>query len=196
MTNALYYRLSLAGAGKHSNCSSAHIPLSFLEHTVWYALHNQLLILKKAKAVVENEDADFLSKKTELDMLEKEIEHIKNEKVRLYEAYALKNISKEVYIDKKNSANEKLQEMEERKVSLDALTTERREIKNEVISYSSQIVETDNGERKLTREMVDAFVQMVYVHDETRIDIVFTFDDVLKRVENITIQSPPQETAE
>ncbi len=145
---------------------------------------------------MENDDTDFLSKKTELDMLEKEIEHIKNEKVRLYEAYALKNISKEVYIDKKNSANEKLQEMEERKVSLDALTTERREIKNEVISYSSQIVETDNGERKLTRAMVDAFVQMVYVHDETRIDIVFTFDDVLKRVENITIQSPPQETAE
>ena len=44
-----------------------------------------------------------------------------------------------------------------------------------------EVVTEKNNSGKLTQELVDMFINTVYVHDEDRLEIEYTFDDIMDR---------------
>ena len=113
--------------------------------------------------------------------LERDVEILKAEKLRQYEAYAEGILSKEEYIRKKEQIAQKIsstqQEVTER---TDALQSEL-----EVTQSVEALMETSShyeDEPRLTQELSDIYVDTVFVHDTERVEIVLNNEDVIREI--------------
>lgn len=113
--------------------------------------------------------------------LERDVEILKAEKLRQYEAYAEGILSKEEYIRKKEQIAQKIsstqQEVTER---TDALQSEL-----EVTQSVEALMETSShyeDEPRLTQELSDIYVDTVFVYDTERVEIVLNNEDVIRGI--------------
>ena len=113
--------------------------------------------------------------------LERDVEILKAEKLRQYEAYAEGILSKEEYIRKKEQIAQKIsstqQEVTER---TDALQSEL-----EVTQSVEALMETSShyeDEPRLTQELSDIYVDTVFVYDTERVEIVLNNEDVIREI--------------
>jgi hypothetical protein len=110
-----------------------------------------------------------------------ELEQLKAEKIRLYERYADQLITKEIYLQKKQKASERLAQLE---------GTEKQ--KAEEIRKQDEIVETADSmtalsrrflnEEKLSEQMVRSFIDGVYVYNKDQIEVKFLFENELHKL--------------
>lgn len=113
--------------------------------------------------------------------LERDIEILKAEKLRQYEAYAEGILSKEEYIRKKEQIAQKISSTQQEVMEkTDALQSEL-----EVTQSVEALMETSShyeDEPRLTQELSDIYVDTVFVHDTERVEIVLNNEDVIREI--------------
>lgn len=113
--------------------------------------------------------------------LERDIEILKAEKLRQYEAYAEGILSKEEYIRKKEQIAQKISSTQQEAMEkTDALQSEL-----EVTQSVEALMETSShyeDEPRLTQELSDIYVDTVFVYDTERVEIVLNNEDVIRGI--------------
>lgn len=171
--------------GKHSACCGTNYSARKVEQLVFDSLKNICRVLSWVGQQAEKEHREAVKAFMEKDIaaMDKEIADLRNEKLRQYEAYADGHMSREVFMEKKKRLTEKL----------DALIQKKDDIQKEHIlkngdfqriKEKTDMADTFLGEEKLTREMVEIFIDQVYVYDEDHIEIVYKFEDEMSQLLN------------
>ena len=105
------------------------------------------------------------------------------ERVRQYVAYAEGLTTLEKYLSLKESLTQEIEELK-------AYARELREVEqadNNLEAAGRKLfgsIEQALEAGKLTRQMVDEFIDTVYIYDADHIEVVFSFEDLLKRIVN------------
>ena len=180
--------------GRHSKCCRDEYLMEQLEDVVLRTVQNQISLMqsigKQAEMFVDSKRS---SEKEEQKNLRVEKEKLEAEKIRLYERYAERSISREVYIEKKAELSEKLQRLEEFSVQQNAKRQEQSEIDETAMKFL-RLADDYGHEDKLTAKMVQAFIEGVYVYDKNRIEVVFLFEDELQKMMEFIEQEEKSET--
>ena len=114
----------------------------------------------------------------EIKKIRRKISGLAESRSRLYEDYSLKLIDTEQYVRLKDSYSEQEISLKER---IDELLT--RQAQNDRNFHTDeewmQIVEKYKNARKLTKPMVDAFVEAISVEQDGNLNIKLKYDDML-----------------
>ena len=172
-------------SGSQSDCCEDYISEKSIENSVYFSLRRQLeqvrLLRTQSKENGPNEkDRDDESRRIQ-KTIRSEIEVKEADRVRQYVAYAEGLITLEKYQDVKNTLTEEIEELRAKEEHLKAMTQESFQLEQ----MSRQLfhkLELGLGSDKLTQQMVDSFIDIVYVYDADRIEVVFTFEDLLKQL--------------
>ena len=104
-------------------------------------------------------------------------ERYRQEKLILYESYIAGDCSKERYLKQKAEIDKTVQELDEDvKKQESALSTLEEEVhapENPLRELSNQYLDTPS----LTKEMVQAFIQDIYIYPDSQIEIAWKFRD-------------------
>ena len=125
------------------------------------------------------EKYDVISR--EIKRLQNDIKKLNTKRSQLYEDYTLKLIDEEQYdeIRKKDARREKqLKEKLDNMFSLQAANDRNFHTDKEW----EEIIENYRNKRKLTKEMVEAFVDVIYVHMDGSLKIRLRYEDMLKEL--------------
>ena len=167
---------------KHSECCKEKYPAKHIEAVVWNALRELLSTLEwlGVKAGV-NAKEQMKVAKTRQKSLDGEIKKLKEEKLRQYEFYADGLINKEQYIRKKKELCVQIEELE---ADCKVWSNEFDDQSDlwESATELNTLTKTFAGEERLTRKMVAAFIENVYVYDPERVEIVFQHEDEIARL--------------
>ena len=113
--------------------------------------------------------------------LERDVEILKAEKLRQYEAYAEGILPKEEYIRKKEQIAQKISSTQQEVMeNTNALQSEL-----EVTQSVEALMETSShyeDEPRLTQELSDIYVDTVFVYDTERVEIVLNNEDVIREI--------------
>ena len=122
------------------------------------------------------------AKKSLLEEREKKLKALiktsDEERIRLYEQYANGHMTKEKYMEEKEKLNSN---REKALKEIEVFEKENDEINNFLFESErlSNRVASNKEKRKLTREIADAYIESVTIHDEDHIEIVFKFEDII-----------------
>jgi DNA-binding ferritin-like protein len=111
--------------------------------------------------------------------MEKDIATMKAERIRQYEAYAEGLITREQYLLRKTELTEQIQKIQETLQRFWFVVEKDKTMTEEIIRINEQANEQMIGD-KLTKKMVDTFIETVYVYDSKTIEVQFVFDDLLQ----------------
>ncbi len=174
-------------AGKASKCNSTRYDAKGIESIVAYELKRQIQLLEYLELKVQEQrserrkaiDITILRRQTETN-----IEILKAEKVRQYEAYAEGVVKREEYMRKKNEIADKLARLEEALKRVEDIEKEETGLLGEirkVTDKAEKLNERKTNNKPLTREIVLAMIDTVTIHNEQTIEVKFTFDDLGQR---------------
>lgn len=165
---------------RHSGCSPDKYSVKQIEAAVFWELNRYLRMIQMLGTHLDakKKEIDRMGRQIsrQAEQYQNRIELLKAEKMRSYENYTAGSISLEAFkIDKERIDSEirKLTEQIEKK----------RELLPQMPVYSA---ETDTlmkqaaifqGEKELTEEMADAFIENVYIHERGRMEIVLKCED-------------------
>ena len=170
-----------SSSGNKSTCEKTRYDAKRIEGQVWYALRQQLTILENiavlAEQAKENKCTDFEAAQRNL---QKDIEDKKSERIRAYENYVAGHLEKDVYLQCKAELTEEINKLTERLAFFRDETDTEDGIFREVSEIREQKMFTGVNE-KLTRAAVQTFIDTIYVYSADKIEITFTFDDVIER---------------
>ena len=169
-------------SGEQSDCCGEYISQKTIEWAVYIALRKQLWQIQylKEQTELENNPAQK-DMARERKALESKIDVKQAERVRQYVAYAEGLISLDKYLEIKEQLSQEIEALQRRMKSLQDQQMENRELAQESDSFFKAIEESMT-EDKLTQAMVDAFIDTVYVYDPERIEVIFTFEDILAKM--------------
>lgn len=114
----------------------------------------------------------------DVDKVLREMDKVKAEQVRQYEAFADGVISREQYIKKKQELSKKTAELQATLDLADGLKEEEENNSDGLQELADQGQAVKGGGR-LTKEMVEAFIERVYVYDSNKVEVVFQCEDVI-----------------
>ncbi|MCD8013515.1 MAG: recombinase family protein [Lachnospiraceae bacterium] len=176
-------------AGVYSSCYGGRFREPIVNANVFYAIKNMLCTAKFLQGKLQ-EDSVARSVNLELpdtDKLQKELEILREERVRQYEAYADGVIGRDTYLNKKRKISEQIEEIQAKIKHCEEILQEE----DAEVSSIRQI--TDQADSiplsgRLTAEIVQAFVETVYLYEDNRMEVVFKCGDVLdEAVDNYMI---------
>lgn len=176
-----YYCYHKNTAGKYSQCSEETYPASVVEATVLYSLK---CIYKTVKKIdMEMEDTKHRKKAggNQQKILSKQMEQFRAERIKQYELYADGTISREAYVNKKEQLTEKIDRLQEQLFNMEKNVTDNDEIQEFFHGTWTRMDALMTG-NKLTKELVDVFINNVYVYDLKHIEVEFSFEDVYKEM--------------
>ena len=166
--------------GKYSNCDGTVYEAKYIEGIVGYALRSKIALFQTLNSVLQKDKAQTgRSMPESCKRMEKDLETLKAKRIHLYESYAEGLLSKEAYLRKKEEMTEEIDGLQKKKDFVAAAISEQDSLLSrvEVISdQSAEILET----RKLTTEIVDTYIDRVVIYDPKHIEVIFTFDDLLR----------------
>ena len=138
------------------------------------ALDTKKVLIEFEKMPVFNVEAERLGK--ELTASESKLKSCTSKKIMLYSSYLDGTITLNDYKSIGSSYDEEIQELNER---IESLTLELYKQKNLKSTKNKWIVEFEkfNRQRKLTKDMVTALIDRIYVHGQYELEIVFNFRD-------------------
>ena len=179
---AAYYLCDKSASEPDATCPRGkHFMEADLERVVLHAIQQMLILYQKK----ENQKTAQQFTRTgrinacmaEIGRLQQLQERHRQEKLRLYESYISDNLSRERYLKQKADLDTALQELDEQiseqKMALSVLEGESNAPENPLRELSSQYLDMPS----LTREMVQAFIQDIYVYPDAQIEIVWKFQD-------------------
>lgn len=166
--------------GIHSSCYGGRFREPIVNANVSYAIHNMLHTAKFLQGKLQ-QDSVAKSVSLELpdiDKLQKEQEVLNEERVRQYEAYADGVIGRNEYISKKRKISEQIDEIQRKIKQCEEILQEEDEEASEIRQITEQATSIPISSN-LTAEMVQAFVEVVYLYGDNRMEVVFKCGDVL-----------------
>ena len=104
---------------------------------------------------------------------------LKETKIQQYELYASGVISRETYQRKKESLSRQIEYVEQEIEQQETHLKERGELCN-TATNTIKLTESFSADDKISIDAVDNFIEVVYVYDPNRIEIVFRFEDFLR----------------
>ena len=167
---------------RFSECCKDEYPVKHVESVVWNALKDFISTIEWLgnKASTKAKEQVTSIKKGQ-KAAEAEISKLKAERVRQYEFYAEGVISKEEYIKKKKALTDQIEELEtQQHINADRIEFQKELLDDAVVlrGLSSKFCNED----KLTRKAVLALIDAVYVYDLNRIEIVFQYEDEIRKL--------------
>lgn len=153
----------------HTICSTKQHEEDILEQLVYNAIKQNIFIFiekveYEKKSLVKTHNMERL---TVVDWDRREVE-LRNSKLRMYEKYTEGKITKEMYLENKRLVDSEIETIPQKK-NEDPLKDKMQEVK--VICSKFSNIE------KLTREMILAFVNAIYVSDDG-IEVEWKFGDI------------------
>lgn len=174
-----------AVVGKHSECFKGRYSMKRIESIVLYSIKQMLDTMQWLGDKGEKKTRKKLEiQKKKVRDISKEIETLKQDKIRQYTKYVDGFITKEVYVKIKDELNNRIDNLEIEKKEKDAQVIEDDKLREEaveMINLSGKYA----GTEKLTREMAEAFIDCVYLYDPEHVEIVFTFEDSIEKLMDV-----------
>lgn len=167
--------------GRDSSCCKDSYNVQTLEARVWHALQNLMRLVKRYEFQMDVQRQDEISSDPLLKKLIHEIEMLKVERIRHYETYADGRMEKKMYLKKRQDLNTKISELEEKHNEIVTESDEKDSLYRNVKDLAKR-VDRHSGEVELTKELVDAFIEVIYIYDTKRMEIVFKSDDIIDRM--------------
>ena len=121
----------------------------------------------------------------ELSRLQQLQERYRQEKLRAYESYIAEIFTREKYLEEKAKLDAALEELELQMKQQQRILTELEEMEKQKGSGEEplDVLNKSYGNAdQLTNEMVRAFVKDLYVFSDSRVEIVWKFQDVFERL--------------
>lgn len=171
-------------AGIKSKCCRAHHDAAKLVSLVAFELHRQMELLEHLSLKIEESksgNTELVSLETLRKQTTTELEILKAEKVRQYEAYAEGIIDRNEYIRKKDEIAEKTKKLEDRLKEAEEVTLHENELLSDIHNIQKKYDAQRKSGTALTRKMVLAMIDCIIIYDEQTIEIKFTFDDIGRR---------------
>lgn len=167
-------------SGSKSKCYDSYYEYAVVEAIVQYELQKKIEEINRIKKQIESRKEEGIWKNTDTTKRrEKQIAKMKSDRVLLYEAFAEGNVEKDRYLAKKEELNVRIEQLElENAQERGRFSTE--EYLEETVGSLSTTGEY-LAKYKLTKEIADIFIDTVYLYDPKHIEIVFTFEDVIKK---------------
>ena len=186
-SNKKIYRCSTYLNGNSAGCTSHKISACEVENAVFQAVHKHMELciseedmVKKMNARTESQQKYNLYGK-EVDKIRRELQKTAEIKAGIFEDYKEHLIDEEQYVQISKNYADKMKGLEYR----------LEEMLKAQASYSKSyhidtdwktVVEKYLKKRKLTKEMVGAFVESIAVHEGGRLEIRLVYDDMLKEL--------------
>jgi len=165
---------------KYSSCCKEQYPVKSIEHVVWRALKEHIRVLQQTGLMVIDETKSEIKqiKCVQKNIKEKVIQ-LKEAKIQQYELYASGVISRETYQRKKEALSRQIEYVEQEIEQQETRLIERGELCS-TATNAIKLAESFSADDKITIDAVDNFIEVVYVYDPNRIEIVFRFEDFLR----------------
>lgn len=164
-----------------SRCMKGHIKESELAEAVSAAVRAYIeVLLDRMEMKKKAEDSGRIpALRKELASLQSEVKGCQERKARLYEQLADEEISRDVFKSRQAALSRRQQEAQERQ---ERLEEELMKLEHIVSSgrVEEQTLEKYLGTEELTREMVEAFVDCIYVYNDKSIHIQWRFGNVVE----------------
>lgn len=179
---AVYFCPHKKKVGNHAECCEEYMPAKNIDHAVLRLLQTKLkLLIELGQTLEKGKGADSHSIHSQLKKEDREIDRLKAERVRQYEAYAEGIVDREFYLKKKRELTQEIEVHEQTVLRLSTLI-EQDTVFDKKKNYYGEKAYMCMGTEKLTREIADTFIETVYVYDEKTIEVEFKFDDLLRQL--------------
>ena len=165
-------------AGTKSTCKRIKYPATEIEKVVLDALKKEIEIFYEISEQFGNMGKDD-AEATILKEVKKELEILKAEKIRQYEAYAEGVLPREIFFEKKQILTDKIEELQKRYSLVSKIDSKAEAMQREINSVHGAI-DKEGSFDKLTRQMAEIFVEQVTIYDSYRINITFKFEKVIE----------------
>ena len=167
--------------GKYSKCSREKVSLNHIEHTVYRVIKGYIKDINILEGLVDGATKGIRPKYEKIKAEAKgKIDTLKQERIRQYEAYASGHISEDAYLKKKDGLTRQIGELTEAYENAKELSEYDDSLACEV-KRLKKIAGEDNDKEKLTKQMVEAFIDGVYVYDKDRIEVRLKCSDFVKK---------------
>ena len=186
-SNKKIYRCRTYLNGNSAGCTSHKISACEVENAVFQAVHKHMELCISTEDMVKRMNARTESQKKynlygkEADKIRRELQKAAEIKAGIFEDYKEHLIDEEQYVQISKNYADKMKGLEYR----------LEEMLKAQASYSKSyhidtdwktVVEKYLKKRKLTKEMVEAFVESVTVHEGGRLEIHLVYDNMLKEL--------------
>lgn len=163
--------------GRHSKCCTEEYPVKHIEAVVLRALRELLSTMEWLGVKAEDKaKSQMKAVKNHQKSLSEELDKLKAEKIRQYEFYADGIITREQYVRRKSELNDFMEKLEsDSKARVEEFDHQSGLWKS--ATNINAIAKKFAGEQKLSRPMVEAFIENVYIYGPNRIEIVFRHED-------------------
>lgn len=176
-----------------SGCTNHKVSLEAVNTAVFDTIreHMKLCIDKEETVRRLNEKADSLKKYDiygkEADRIRKELQKTTEVKVGIFEDYKDKLIDEEQYVQISEKYAAKIKELSAR---LDEMLKAQAAYSKEyhIDEDWKAVVDKYLNKRKLTKEMIDAFVDKVVVYEDSKIEVHLKYDDVLNDLISLSVE--------
>ncbi len=165
-------------AGRYSKCDNTVYQSDKIEGIVYYTLRMKLAQFQNVDSVFR-EDEKTTHQDQDKRKIERDIAALKTRRIYQYEVYAEGIITKEEYLADKESFTEQIDRLQKQLDMLIAMSSTEKTFSDAVSEVAAQ-AESVSSPGKLTKEVADAFVKSVVIYGPDRIEISFTFDDLLE----------------
>lgn len=181
------YRCSTYLNRNSAGCTSHKLSACEVEKAVFHAIHNHMELcirtedmVKKLNARTESQQKYNLYAK-EADRIRKELQKATETKAGIFEDYKDHLIDEEQYVEISETYADKMKKLADRLEEM--LKAQAAYSKSYHIDTDwKTVVEKYLKKRKLTKEMVEAFVEKIVVHEKAGLEIHLVYDDMLKEL--------------
>lgn len=165
--------------GKFSHCYAGYYREEAVNAKVARAIQTEVTALETVHPDMQEKKSITLQC-VDVEDLKKQAESIREEQINLYEAYADGDLARDTYLERKKALNEMLVDLQEKIRREEEDLEFAVELEEEIHSLTAQASQTTYI-GALTKEMVDAFVSMVYLYDDQTMKVEFNDADVMRR---------------
>lgn len=178
--NSVVFCQHKEAAGTKSTCKRIKYPATEIEKVVLDALKKEIEIFYEISEQFGNMGKDD-AEATILKEVKKELEILKAEKIRQYEAYAEGVLPREIFFEKKQILTDKIEELQKRYALVSKIDAKAEAMQKEINSVHGAI-DKEGSFDKLTRQMAEIFVEQVTIYDSYRINITFKFEKIIEEL--------------
>ena len=173
-----------------SGCTNHKVSLEAVNTAVFDTIREHMKLCIDAEETIKRLNAKTERRKRydvygkEADRIRKELQKTAEVKAGIFEDYRDKLIDEEQYVQISEKYASKIKELVER---LDEMLRAQAVYSKEYHideDWKAVVVQYLN-KRKLTKEMVEAFVDKVVVHEDARIEVHLKYDDVLNNLKSL-----------
>ena len=181
--------LSTRSSAGMSGCNMEHYSLEAINAKVLNAIERVVSVAQVLEVKLESRNLEEELDIPDAKHIETQIRVMKEERIRQYEGYADGMITRQEYLAKKKKIDRKIEKLEAELVETREMLAEEQRILEEIKKIGRADDAEDDGTEEqsekpkphvLTRALVEAFIDTVYVYDMEHIEIVFTCEDVMK----------------